>query len=438
MNNKEMLERVEADLLAMALNSETVAYEVISNLAKGDFSTERHAIIFEAISDLVSKNTVVSTTQIAEHLETSKKLEVIGGRPALYDITTLYFTDEGYGDLLEVVMKHSKGRQLDKIIEGIKNKRIEGGYIDQIISEAQENILNINITSKKDEPESVKDILGDVIKHMQELAERSTNKITGVDTGFSELNKITDGWQKSDLVILAARPSMGKTAFALNLAFNASDKMRKEKGGVAFFSLEMPKEQLVQRMISSVGGIDGTQIRNARNVNWANITDASDILREQNIIIDDTASINVLQIQSKLRKMKHENNIKIAFIDYLQLINSINPNPSGRQQEVSEISRQLKTIARTLEIPIICLSQLSRSVEKREDKTPMMSDLRDSGAIEQDADIIMFLYREAYYKKEEQESTNTDVIIAKHRNGAIGTVSLEFIKTFGKFENKKM
>lgn len=438
MNNQEMLERVEADLLAMALNSETVAYEVISNLNKNDFSTEKHAIIFEAISELVSKNIVVSTTQIADYLETEKKLEIIGGRPAIYDITTLFFTDEGYSDLLDVVMRHSKGRQLDKILEGIKNSRNEGGYIDQIIASAQEKILGINMTSKKDEPESVKDILGDVIKHMQELSERSSNKITGVDTGFSELNKITDGFQKSDLIILAARPSMGKTAFALNLAFNASDKMRKEKGGVAFFSLEMPKEQLVQRMISSVGGIDGSQIRNARNVNWANITDASDILREQNIIIDDTASINVLQIQSKLRKMKHENNIKIAFIDYLQLINSINPNPSGRQQEVSEISRQLKTIARTLEIPIVCLSQLSRSVEKREDKTPMMSDLRDSGAIEQDADIIMFLYREGYYKKEELESTNTDIIIAKHRNGAIGTISLDFIKTFGKFENKKM
>ncbi|QHX35579.1 replicative DNA helicase [Spiroplasma sp. TIUS-1] len=438
MNNQEMLERVEADLLAMAMNSETVAYEVISNLNKNDFSTEKHSIIFEAISHLVSKNIVVSTTQISDYLETEKKLEIIGGRPTIYDITTLFFTDEGYSDLLDVVMRHSKGRQLDKILDSIKNSRNEGGYIDQIIASAQEKILGINMTSKKDEPESVKDILGDVIKHMQELSERSSNKITGVDTGFSELNKITDGFQKSDLVILAARPSMGKTAFALNLAFNASDKMRKEKGGVAFFSLEMPKEQLVQRMISSVGGIDGSQIRNARNVNWANITDASDILREQNIIIDDTASINVLQIQSKLRKMKHENNIKIAFIDYLQLINSINPNPSGRQQEVSEISRQLKTIARTLEIPIICLSQLSRSVEKREDKTPMMSDLRDSGAIEQDADIIMFLYREGYYKKEELESTNTDVIIAKHRNGAIGTISLDFIKTFGKFENKKM
>ncbi|WP_041618910.1 replicative DNA helicase [Spiroplasma taiwanense] len=427
----------EKAVLAIAMHSPKASFDILTQLNAEDFCLEKHALLFEAINAVSQNSQSISITKIADYLEEKKILEKIGGIAYLSDISGYFYTDEGFEDYVQIVFKNSIGRQLDRAIIHIKQLRESHSPIDEVFLVAQQKILNIKTDIKKDDATEIKQTVIEVIKKIQFL-EKNGGLINGIPSGISDLDQITNGWQKGDFIILAARPSMGKTAFALNLAVNAAERQK----GVAFFSLEMPREQLVQRILSSISGIDSSSLRNAQGLTqekWSRITAGGEQIKNMNIIIDDSPGINVLQLQSKLRKMKRDFNVEICFIDYLQLISSISNKLDSRQNEVAAISRQLKKIARELNMPIICLSQLSRSVEKREEKTPLMSDLRDSGAIEQDADIIMFLYRDAYYKSKEynMESDNptdeTDIIISKHRNGATGVVKVNFLRSYGKF-----
>ncbi|AHI52367.1 replicative DNA helicase [Spiroplasma culicicola] len=436
-NQELVLIDSEKAVLAVAMHSPKASFDILTQLQDEDFSLESHRVIFDAVNQLSQNGQAPTVTKVADYLQEKKQLDKVGGIEYISDISSYFYTDEGFEDYVQIVFKNSIGRQLDRILVHIKQLRESKSPIEEVFFVAQQKILNIRTEIKKDDAVPVKSTVVEVIKKIEDL-EKNGGVVTGVPSGFTDIDQITNGWQKGDFIILAARPSMGKTAFALNLAVNAAER----KKGVAFFSLEMPKEQLVQRILSSVSGIDSGALRNAQGLTtekWTRITSGGEQIKQMNIVIDDSPGITVLQLQSKLRKMKRDFDIEVCFIDYLQLISAMQGRFESRQNEVAAISRQLKKIARELNIPIICLSQLSRSVEKREEKTPLMSDLRDSGAIEQDADIIMFLYRDAYYKAKEYNmgddnpTDETDVIISKHRNGATGVVKVNFMRNYGKF-----
>lgn len=280
---------------------------------------------------------------------------------------------------------------------------------------------------------NIKDVLVQTYDNIEQLHNRKGD-ITGIPTGFIELDRMTAGFQRNDLIIVAARPSVGKTAFALNIAQNVATKTDES---VAIFSLEMGAEQLVMRMLCAEGNINAQNLRtgNLTEEDWGKLTMAMGSLSNSGIFIDDTPGIRVSEIRSKCRRLKQENGLGMILIDYLQLIQGSGRSSDNRQQEVSEISRALKALARELEVPVIALSQLSRGVEQRQDKRPMMSDIRESGSIEQDADIVAFLYRDDYYDKESENKNIIEIIIAKQRNGPVGTVSLAFVKEYNKFVN---
>ena len=307
--------------------------------------------------------------------------------------------------------------------------------IDGFIDESEKTMLAITRDRNAGEFVDVKKVIREVTDRLNKLQSIDGN-ISGIRTNFRDLDKITSGLQKGDLIILAARPAMGKTAFALNIAHNVAFK---SEDPVAIFSLEMPASQLVQRIICSMGGIEGSTMRTGEilKTNANKYYAAAERVSKCNLYIDDTPGVKINEIVAKCRKLKQEHGLKLIVIDYLQLITGSSNNRESRQQEVSDISRQLKMLARELDVPVIALSQLSRSVEQRPNKRPMMSDLRESGAIEQDADIVTFIYREGYYKasegKEEEDNGLTEIIIAKHRNGATGEVNLAFEKNFSRF-----
>lgn len=437
--NASIVSNAEKKTLAVAMHSPKACFEIITQLEPTDFSNDAHNLIFETIRNISQTGTKISSTAVINKLQENQQLDKVGGIEAITNINSFYITDEGFEDSIEVIFKNSMGRQLDRAVGEIKQLRDSKSPVLDVFMAAQQKIMGIRTETKKDDAVLIKETVVEVIKKIDTLQNSSGSLINGIPSGFTDIDSITNGWQKGDFIILAARPSMGKTAFALNLATNAA----KRNKGVVFFSLEMPKEQLVQRILSSESTVDSNLLRIPSGLNqekWKLVTSAGDKIQKMNIVIDDTPGLNIMQIQSKLRKIKRDFDIEVCFIDYLQLISSVNSRFDSRQNEVAAISRQLKLIARELNVPIICLSQLSRSVEKREEKTPLMSDLRDSGAIEQDADIIMFLYREDYYKTKQEYSVQenstietTDVIISKHRNGATGTVKVQFAKNCGKF-----
>ena len=298
---------------------------------------------------------------------------------------------------------------------------------------AEKKILDITRSRTDGDFKSGKEVFDAAVKKIEQI-EESGNAITGVRTRYSQLDAMTAGLQRSDMILLAARPSMGKSALALNIALNSATV---SQGACAIFSLEMPAEQLANRMLSAKAKVDGQKIRKGQlNENeWQKVREANQELKSQNIFFDDTPGLKVSDMYAKCRKLKQDYGLYLIIIDYIQLIQATGGGES-RQQEVSDISRKIKAMARELDVPIIALSQLSRSVEKRDDKRPMLSDLRESGSLEQDADIVMFIYREDYYKKAEErneEREDVELIIAKHRNGPIGTVKLAFEKNFNAF-----
>lgn len=433
------IEAEQAVLGAMLIDKEAIA-KATEVLSADDFYREAHRVIFNAMLELYNKNEAVDMVTVTEILKRDNKLEDIGGIAYITSLANVVLTAANVKYHAEIVAEKSVLRQLVRVSTEIAAMGYEANEdVGTLLDTAESRILEISNRKKKNDFTAINDILMDSVQSIESLLQNKGG-LTGLPAGFADLDKLTSGLHPSDFIILAARPSMGKTALALNIVQNVALRAHKVIGGeprsVAFFSLEMSKEQLVNRMLCAEAGIDSQRLRvgEMRDEDWTHLWDACDTMSRAKIYIDDTAGITAMDMRSRARRLKAEHGLDLIVVDYLQLMQgSGKRNNSGdRQQEVSEISRSLKALARELDVPVLALSQLSRSVESRQVKRPMLSDLRESGSLEQDADIVAFLYREDYYNPE-TENKHTELIIAKHRNGPVDTVNLFFQKQFTKF-----
>lgn len=426
----------ERSLLGSMLISKDACNEILSLATKDDFYLESHRTLFEAMQAIDSQNNPVDVTTLTSYLMDKKVLDKVGGVEYLLQLSESVPTTAHSHYYLKILNEKSLLRKLiqqsTKIIEDAYG---EVDNINDFIGEAEKNFLNVTRDRNAGEFKDVKSVIQNVTDRLIML-QKQDGEISGVKTGYYDLDRLTSGFQRGDLIILAARPSVGKTAFALNVAYNVSYKSDE---AVAVFSLEMPAEQLIQRIICSAGSLKAESLRSGSILKESNerYYAAADKVSKCNLYIDDTPGIRVGEIAAKCRRLQRDHGLKMIIIDYLQLISGPANSRESRQQEVSDISRQLKMIARELRVPVIALSQLSRSVEKRDNKRPVLSDLRESGAIEQDADIVSFIHREDYQdpNKEAQTQGATDIIIAKHRNGALADIRLVFLKQYSKFAN---
>ena len=431
-------QNVEAEqsvLGAMMIEREAIS-KVSEIIRPEDFYREAHRLIYNAMMELFNKNEAVDLVTVVEILRRDDKLEVVGGISYVSALANSVPTAANVMYHARIVEEKALLRQLITTATHVAGMGYEANEdVTVIMDKAEKMILEVANRKAGQEFASIKNIIFDVFDRVSELYS-SKGGITGLSTGFKDLDKLTSGLQPSDLILIAARPSMGKTAFVLNIAQNVAIK---EKQAVAFFSLEMSKEQLVQRMLCAEAPIDAQRLRigELENNDWDKLVRAADRLAAAPIFIDDTAGITVMEMRSKARRLKIEHDLQLIIIDYLQLMQgSVGSSRSeNRQQEISEISRSLKALARELKVPVVALSQLSRGVESRQVKKPMLSDLRESGSLEQDADIVAFLYREDYYDPETEHKNITDVIIAKHRNGPVDSIQLFFHKQFTKFSD---
>lgn len=433
------IEAEQAVLGAMLIDKEAIA-KATEVLSADDFYREAHRVIFSAMLELYNKNEAVDMVTVTEILKRDNKLEDIGGIVYITSLANVVLTAANVKYHAEIVAEKSVLRQLVRVSTEIAAMGYEANEdVGTLLDTAESRILEISNRKKKNDFTAINDILMDSVQSIESLLQNKGG-LTGLPAGFADLDKLTSGLHPSDFIILAARPSMGKTALALNIVQNVALRAHKVIGGeprsVAFFSLEMSKEQLVNRMLCAEAGIDSQRLRvgEMHDEDWTHLWDACDTMSRAKIYIDDTAGITAMDMRSRARRLKAEHGLDLIVVDYLQLMQgSGKRNNSGdRQQEVSEISRSLKALARELDVPVLALSQLSRSVESRQVKRPMLSDLRESGSLEQDADIVAFLYREDYYNPE-TENKHTELIIAKHRNGPVDTVNLFFQKQFTKF-----
>lgn len=433
------IEAEQAVLGAMLIDKEAIA-KATEVLLADDFYREAHRVIFSAMLELYNKNEAVDMVTVTEILKRDNKLEDIGGIAYITSLANVVLTAANVKYHAEIVAEKSVLRQLVRVSTEIAAMGYEANEdVGTLLDTAESRILEISNRKKKNDFTAINDILMDSVQSIESLLQNKGG-LTGLPAGFADLDKLTSGLHPSDFIILAARPSMGKTALALNIVQNVALRAHKVIGGeprsVAFFSLEMSKEQLVNRMLCAEAGIDSQRLRvgEMHDEDWTHLWDACDTMSRAKIYIDDTAGITAMDMRSRARRLKAEHGLDLIVVDYLQLMQgSGKRNNSGdRQQEVSEISRSLKALARELDVPVLALSQLSRSVESRQVKRPMLSDLRESGSLEQDADIVAFLYREDYYNPE-TENKHTELIIAKHRNGPVDTVNLFFQKQFTKF-----
>lgn len=424
------IEAEQAVLGAIFLEPEAFS-TAAERIGPSDFFRAGHQVIFEAMLELFEKGEPIDLVTVTTLLSDSNKLEIAGGVPYLTDLASSVPTAANIDYYSKIVEEKALLRRLiqtaTEIVTESYNREDE---VEELLDQAERNILAVSSRKNATSFKPIKDVLIEVYDNIEKL-HHAKDDVTGIPTGFRDLDRITSGFQKSDLIIIAARPSMGKTAFALNIAQNVAINTDEN---VAIFSLEMGAEQLVQRMLCAEGNIDSQRLRTGKleQEDWGKLTMAMGSLSHAGIFIDDSPGIRVSDIRSKCRRLKQEHGLGMVIIDYLQLIQGSERLRENRQQEVSEISRSLKSLARELEVPVIALSQLSRSVEQRQDKRPMMSDLRESGSIEQDADIVGFLYREDYYDKD-SDNQNIEIIISKQRNGPTGTVELAFVKEFNKF-----
>lgn len=433
------IEAEQAVLGAMLIDKEAIA-KASEILTSSDFYREAHRVIFNAMLELYNKNEAVDMVTVTEILKRDNKLEDIGGLAYITSLANVVLTAANVKYHADIVAEKSVLRQLVRVSTEIAAMGYEANEdVGTLLDTAESRILEISNRKKKADFTPINDVLMESVQNIEKLI-NNKGGLTGLPSGFADLDKLTSGLHPSDFIILAARPSMGKTALALNIVQNVALRAHKKIGGeprsVAFFSLEMSKEQLVNRMLCAEAGIDSQRLRVGEmgDKDWDALWGACDLMSKAKIYIDDTAGITVMDMRSRARRLKAEHGLDLIVVDYLQLMQgSGKRNNSGdRQQEVSEISRSLKALARELDVPVLALSQLSRSVEARQVKRPMLSDLRESGSLEQDADIVAFLYREDYYNPE-TENKHTELIIAKHRNGPVDTVNLFFHKQYTKF-----
>ena len=410
-------------------------FDVMEVVKPADFYDENHKEIFQAMIDLNRKNVPVDALTVAEELKKRNSLEMVGGRAYIASLSSMTPTTSNAMEYGRIVAEKASVRRLIETADDIVTKGYDGTMdANQMLDYAESGIFEISQARQKGQYSHIRDVLVENLAII-DRAEQMDGGLTGITTGFSKLDEMTSGMQKSDLIILAARPAMGKTAFALSLARNAAVK---GKASVMIFSLEMAKEQLTQRLLSMESKVDLQTLKTGRleRRDWDDLNVALDILSNSNIHIDDTAGISIMEMKSKCRRLKAEAGLDLVIIDYLQLM-----NPEGkadsRTQEISVISRNLKLLARELDCPVLVLSQLSRAPEQRTDHRPMLSDLRESGSIEQDADIVIFLYRDEYYNKEDTEKPGEcEVIVAKHRSGPTGSVDVAWIERYTQFKDK--
>lgn len=434
------MEAEQSVLGSIFLDPETVV-NVLEYLETSDFYRKNHQIIFDAILQLNSRNEAIDVVTVANELERKNQLENAGGMEYLADLAIAVPTSANVEYYAKIVEEKSILRNLIRsATEIVKQGFEEGDELAVILDSAEQTILQVSERRNRSGFIRISDVVSASLQNIESLAQQSDD-ITGIPTGYIALDKMTAGLQKEELIILAARPAVGKTAFALNIAQNVATKSDQV---VAIFSLEMGAESLVNRMLCAEGNIEASHLRTGQlsEEEWSNLIMAMGTLGQSKIFIDDTPGNRIAEIRAKSRRLKQEQGkLGLIVIDYLQLIEG--NNRESRQQEVSDISRQLKKLAKELKVPVIALSQLSRGVEQRQDKRPVLSDIRESGSIEQDADIVAFLYREDYYEREggeetendEQENNVVEVIIEKNRSGARGTVKLLFKKEFNKFSS---
>lgn len=435
------IEAEQAVLGAIFLDADSIidAMEIIE---PQDFYRRSHQIIFQAMIQLNDRNESIDLITLKAEIEKSNSLEDIGGLTYLTELSQASPSAASITYYAKIVDDKATLRNLIQTASRIVTKGFEQDEdVQSIVDQAEKSILEVSEKRNSNGFQSIADVLNRTIENIDQLAQNN-EEITGLPTGYAALDKMTAGLQKEELIILAARPAVGKTAFALNIAQNVGTKTDRS---VAIFSLEMGAESLVNRMLCAEGSIEASHLRTGQlsEEEWRNLIVAMGSLSNASIYIDDTPGIKISEIRARCRKLAQEKgNLGLILIDYLQLIEGT--GRENRQQEVSEISRQLKKLAKELKVPVIALSQLSRGVEQRQDKRPVLSDIRESGSIEQDADIVAFLYRDDYYQREgdeedggeEPQNNNViEVIIEKNRSGARGTVELLFIKEYNKFSS---
>ncbi|MDY0301713.1 MAG: replicative DNA helicase [Trichlorobacter sp.] len=434
----------EMSILGGILIDNDAINRVLELLDPTDFYRESHRQIFAAMLELSDRREPCDLITLTDTLKRRGDLESCGGAGYLATLVDYVPIAANITYYCKIVKEKALSRRLITVATDIVTAGYDGqADVSEMLDGAQKALFELSENKLRPQYFPVKDVIKDTFRMLQTLYDKK-EAITGVATGYVDLDKMTAGFQPGDLVIIAARPSMGKTTLALNIASHASAEAR-EKTGSVIFSLEMGKEQLVMRLLSSLARVDAGRMRTGHflDTDWPRMQKAADILFKSNIFIDDTPAISVLELRAKARRLKSEHDIGLVIVDYLQLMRG-GPNPESRQQEISEISRSLKALAKELNVPVVALSQLNRSLESRGDKRPMMSDLRESGAIEQDADVIMFVYREAVYcehcrKRDGACNANhersAEIIIGKQRNGPIGTVELAFLGEHTRFEN---
>lgn len=416
----------EKSLLGAVLIDDNVLADVSDKLTPKDFYDTRHEVVFDAMLRLYEKHKPVDLLTLSDELKAKKRLSDIGGSAYLTELTNYVPTAAHAGAYADMI----RGKAVRRRLIQASAELAELGYdedksIEELLGQAEADIFSVSDANLKQDLVSLESILAESFDRIEEL-HRNKGSLRGVPTGYKDLDTKTAGLQKSDLIILAARPAMGKSTFVSNLAYNIASQQKK---AVLFFSLEMSKDQLVDRMLADASGVDAFNIRtgNLSESDFTKLSDAMGEMAEAPIFIDDTPGMSVMEMRTKARREAHNQPLGLIIIDYLQLMQgSGRGGNDNRVQEVSEISRGLKLIARELDVPVIALSQLSRTVESRHPQIPQLADLRESGSIEQDADLVMFLYREDYYNPETDNQHITDLIIAKHRNGPTGRLQLYF------------
>ena len=424
----------EQAIIGSMLTDKDAVIAAIEILREQDFYREDNRIIYSAILNLYNRSEPIDIITLKAELKSMGKLEAVGGLEYIVQLPDRVPTTSNVEQYIKIVEEKSMLRALIKTADEL----ITLGYdptqeVEQVIDTAEKKIFEVMQKKNQKGYSSMKDILIDTFTQLEQLYNQK-EMITGVPTGFADLDYRTSGLHNSDLILVAARPAMGKSAFALNIATHAAVR---GKVPVAIFSLEMSKEQMANRILCSEAMVDSAKVRTGKidDEEWGKLAAASGELSEAGIYIDDTPGISVMEIRAKCRKMKLEKNIGLVVIDYLQLVQGSNRKGGSREQEIAEISRSLKILAKEINVPVIALSQLSRAPEQRVDHRPMLSDLRESGSIEQDADIVMFLYRDEYYNEDTDKKSIAEVIIAKHRAGATGTVELLWLGNYTKFAN---
>ena len=427
------IEAEQSVIGSMIIDREAIV--VASEIVTGDdFYNKQYGVVFETMVELNESGRPVDMVTLQDKLKEKDVPSEVSSLEFVRDIITAVPTSANIRHYANIVAEKSILRKMIRLNEEIENLCYSGKEsMEFILEDAEKRIFDLVQKRNSGEFVPIRQVVMNALKKI-EAASKSTGRVTGVATGFYDLDFKTSGMQPADLVLIAARPSMGKTAFVLNIAQHVAFRLNET---VAIFSLEMSKEQLVNRMFSLESNVDAQNLRNGTlsDAEWEKLIESAGVIGKSNLIIDDTAGISISELRSKCRKFKLEHNLKMIIIDYLQLMSGSGRSES-RQQEISEISRSLKSLARELNVPVLALSQLSRAVEQRPDKRPMMSDLRESGAIEQDADVIMFIYRDDYDNKDSEKKGISEIIIGKQRNGPIGTVELVWLPEYTKFANK--